>query len=138
MTPVFECTIHGCVSKPSILLQVLGLGLPDPAHLYLAMHAGHPIRAMTASRDGCCSDVCSAGTGTLRVGLCRENETLIQELSIPAPGSKDLHFETRYPQSALSQFRLIFWKCGLPSTAFTSCKPCGIYDQIHHATDVWP
>ena len=57
-----------------------------------------------------------SGTGTLRAGLCRENETLIRELSIPAPGSKDLHFETRYPQSALSQFRLIFWKCGLHTT----------------------
>ena len=47
---------------------------------------------------------------------CRENERLIQELSIPAPGSQPLHFETRYPQSALSQFKLIFWKCAtLPS-----------------------
>ena len=41
---------------------------------------------------------------------CRENERLIQELSIPAPGSQPLHFETRYPQPPLSQFRLIFWK----------------------------
>ena len=51
---------------------------------------------------------------TLKACDCRENEQLIQELSIPAPGSQPLHFETRYPQSALSQFRLIFWKCAAP------------------------
>ena len=55
---------------------------------------------------------------TLKACGCRENEQLIQELSIPAPGSQPLHFETRYPQSALSQFRLIFWKC-----AALPCRP---------------
>ena len=60
---------------------------------------------------------------------CRENERLVQELSIPAPGSQPLHFETRYPQSALSQFKLIFWKCAaLPSCPLAAngdVKPSG-------------
>ncbi len=43
--------------------------------------------------------------------MCRQNEALIEELSIPPPGSQPLHFETKYAQNALSQFRLIFWKC---------------------------
>ena len=57
---------------------------------------------------------------------CRDNERLIQELSIPAPGSQPLHFETRYPQSALSQFRLIFWKCAAPPLwPFWPLDACG-------------
>ncbi|BDA40539.1 Pleiotropic drug resistance protein 1 [Coccomyxa sp. Obi] len=42
--------------------------------------------------------------------LYKQNEALIEELSIPPPGSQPLHFETKYAQNALSQFRLIFWK----------------------------
>ncbi len=69
---------------------------------------------------------------------CRENERLVQELSIPAPNSKDLHFETRYPQSALSQFRLIFWKCVSPSTSkLLGCQPRIPCEQTCDATDIW-
>ncbi|KAK9916362.1 hypothetical protein WJX75_001804 [Coccomyxa subellipsoidea] len=42
--------------------------------------------------------------------LYKQNEALIEELSIPPPGHEPLHFETKYAQNALSQFRLIFWK----------------------------
>ncbi|KAF3450819.1 hypothetical protein FNV43_RR06908 [Rhamnella rubrinervis] len=40
----------------------------------------------------------------------RRNKELIKELSIPAPGSKDLHFPTKYSQSFLTQWVACFWK----------------------------
>ncbi|KAL6967069.1 Pleiotropic drug resistance protein 2 [Sarracenia purpurea var. burkii] len=42
--------------------------------------------------------------------LYRRNEVLIKELSIPEPGSKDLHFPTQYSQSFLIQCKACFWK----------------------------
>ncbi|GAY59271.1 hypothetical protein CUMW_193230, partial [Citrus unshiu] len=45
-----------------------------------------------------------------RSELCRRNKLLIEDLSKPAPGSKDLHFATQYSQSAFSQFMACLWK----------------------------
>lgn len=42
--------------------------------------------------------------------LHRENEALIQELSIPKEGNQPLSFNNKYPQGYLTQFRMIFWK----------------------------
>nr|GME17435.1 pleiotropic drug resistance protein 2-like [Ipomoea batatas] len=42
--------------------------------------------------------------------LSRRNHQLIKELSSPAPGSKDLHFPTKYSQPLLTQFKACFWK----------------------------
>ncbi|KAJ7297517.1 hypothetical protein O6H91_Y051600 [Diphasiastrum complanatum] len=42
--------------------------------------------------------------------LYRENESLIKALSTPAPGSKDLHFPTKFSLSFLEQCRACLWK----------------------------
>ncbi|XP_030452705.1 ABC transporter G family member 37-like [Syzygium oleosum] len=42
--------------------------------------------------------------------LFRRNKPLIDELSTPPPGSKDLHFPTQYSQSFLTQFMACLWK----------------------------
>lgn len=42
--------------------------------------------------------------------LFKKNQELIQELSTPPPGSKDLHFSTKYSQPFLTQCRACFWK----------------------------
>ncbi|KAH7652106.1 Sulfate-transporting ATPase protein [Dioscorea alata] len=42
--------------------------------------------------------------------LFRRNKALISELSIPTPGSKDLHFPTQYSQPFPSQCMACFWK----------------------------
>ncbi|PQQ17541.1 pleiotropic drug resistance protein 1 [Prunus yedoensis var. nudiflora] len=42
--------------------------------------------------------------------LYRRNKSLIQELSNPAPGSKDLYFPTHYPQSFFTQCMACLWK----------------------------
>ncbi|KAL3825795.1 hypothetical protein ACJIZ3_021824 [Penstemon smallii] len=42
--------------------------------------------------------------------LYQRNQELIKELSTPTPGSKDLHFQSKYSQSFLSQCRACFWK----------------------------
>ncbi|CAK9153839.1 unnamed protein product [Ilex paraguariensis] len=42
--------------------------------------------------------------------LYRRNQELIKELSIPAPGSKDLYFPTQYSQSFITQCKACFWK----------------------------
>lgn len=42
--------------------------------------------------------------------LYRQNKALIQELSKPAPGSKELHFPTRYSQPFFIQFQACLWK----------------------------
>ncbi|XP_039051271.1 pleiotropic drug resistance protein 1-like isoform X2 [Hibiscus syriacus] len=42
--------------------------------------------------------------------LYRRNKTLVKELSNPAPGSKDLYFQTRYSQSMLTQCIACLWK----------------------------
>lgn len=40
----------------------------------------------------------------------RSNQKLIEELSMPAPGSSDLYFPTKYSQSFLTQCKACFWK----------------------------
>ncbi|KZV20014.1 pleiotropic drug resistance protein 1-like [Dorcoceras hygrometricum] len=40
----------------------------------------------------------------------RRNTSLIKELSVPAPGSKDLYFRTRYSQSFWTQSMACLWK----------------------------
>ncbi|KAG1346222.1 ABC transporter G family member 39 [Cocos nucifera] len=42
--------------------------------------------------------------------LFRRNKALIQELSTPPPGSKDIHFPTQYAQPFLIQCIACFWK----------------------------
>ncbi|KAL0010567.1 hypothetical protein SO802_005675 [Lithocarpus litseifolius] len=42
--------------------------------------------------------------------LYRRNKELIEQLSIPVPGSKDLYFPTRYSQSYFTQFMACLWK----------------------------
>ncbi|KAI4348998.1 hypothetical protein L6164_009657 [Bauhinia variegata] len=42
--------------------------------------------------------------------LYQKNQELIQELSTPAPGSKDLCFPTKYSQSFFEQCKACFWK----------------------------
>ncbi|KAF4347920.1 pleiotropic drug resistance protein 1 [Cannabis sativa] len=42
--------------------------------------------------------------------LYRSNKQLIKELSIPAPGSKDLHFATQYSRSSFTQCIACLWK----------------------------
>ncbi|KAK9943581.1 hypothetical protein M0R45_009185 [Rubus argutus] len=39
-----------------------------------------------------------------------EHQELIKELSTPLPGSKDLHFPTKYSQSFPTQCKACFWK----------------------------
>ncbi|KAK9232149.1 hypothetical protein WN943_022392 [Citrus x changshan-huyou] len=42
--------------------------------------------------------------------LYRRNKALIKDLSKPAPGSKDLHFDTQYAQSFFTQCMACLWK----------------------------
>jgi hypothetical protein len=42
--------------------------------------------------------------------LFRSIQELIKELSTPLPGSKDLHFPTKYSQSFPTQCKACFWK----------------------------
>ncbi|KAK0598158.1 hypothetical protein LWI29_032143 [Acer saccharum] len=42
--------------------------------------------------------------------LYRRNKALIKDLSKPAPGSKDLHFDTQYSRSFLTQCIACLWK----------------------------
>ncbi|KAI9109270.1 hypothetical protein K1719_019893 [Acacia pycnantha] len=42
--------------------------------------------------------------------LYRNTLELVQELSEPSPGSKDLQFSTRFPQNYLGQFTACLWK----------------------------
>ncbi|XP_050286353.1 pleiotropic drug resistance protein 1-like isoform X2 [Quercus robur] len=42
--------------------------------------------------------------------LYRRNKELIEQLSIPTPGSKDLYFPTQYSQSYFTQFMACLWK----------------------------
>ncbi|XP_050220402.1 pleiotropic drug resistance protein 3-like [Mercurialis annua] len=42
--------------------------------------------------------------------LYKQNKELIKQLSSPMPGSKELFFPTRYPQSGWEQFRACLWK----------------------------
>ncbi|KAK4353409.1 hypothetical protein RND71_028927 [Anisodus tanguticus] len=42
--------------------------------------------------------------------LYRRNQELIEQLSVPAPGSRDLHFPTKYSQPFFNQCKACFWK----------------------------
>ncbi|XP_027333867.1 pleiotropic drug resistance protein 3-like isoform X1 [Abrus precatorius] len=42
--------------------------------------------------------------------LYRDTLELVRELSEPQPGSRDLHFSTRFPQNNLGQFMACLWK----------------------------
>ncbi|CAK7348518.1 unnamed protein product [Dovyalis caffra] len=42
--------------------------------------------------------------------LFEKNEELVNRLSLPAQGSKELHFSTRFPQNAWQQFKACLWK----------------------------
>ncbi|XP_019187474.1 PREDICTED: ABC transporter G family member 39-like [Ipomoea nil] len=42
--------------------------------------------------------------------LYQRNQELIKELSTPPPGSKDLHFPTKYSQTFVEQCKACFWK----------------------------
>ncbi|CAJ1898763.1 unnamed protein product [Sphenostylis stenocarpa] len=42
--------------------------------------------------------------------LCSKNKEVIKELSTPAPGSKDLHFPTKYSRSFITQCMACLWK----------------------------
>ncbi|KAL4280604.1 hypothetical protein GQ457_03G028150 [Hibiscus cannabinus] len=42
--------------------------------------------------------------------LYRKNEELINDLSTPVPGTKDLHFPTTYSQDFFTQCKACFWK----------------------------
>ncbi|KAL9463515.1 hypothetical protein AB3S75_001346 [Citrus x aurantiifolia] len=42
--------------------------------------------------------------------LCQRNKALINELSTPPPGAKDLYFATQYSQSTWGQFKSCLWK----------------------------
>ncbi|XVF24885.1 hypothetical protein REPUB_Repub13aG0166000 [Reevesia pubescens] len=42
--------------------------------------------------------------------LHKRNKALIEQLNMPSPGSKELHFPTHYSQSFFSQFLVCLWK----------------------------
>ncbi|KAG8486122.1 hypothetical protein CXB51_019472 [Gossypium anomalum] len=42
--------------------------------------------------------------------LYKRNNALIEQLNMPSPGAKELHFSTQYSQSFLSQFLACLWK----------------------------
>ncbi|KAF3628286.1 ABC transporter G family member 39 [Capsicum annuum] len=42
--------------------------------------------------------------------LYRRNQELIKQLSVPAPGSQDLHFPTKYSLPFIDQCKACFWK----------------------------
>ncbi|CAI8605873.1 unnamed protein product [Vicia faba] len=57
--------------------------------------------------------------------LYRRNKQLIQELSIPPQGSKDLYFNSQYTQSMLSQCKACLWKQHLSywrNTSYTAVR----------------
>lgn len=41
---------------------------------------------------------------------CRQNQELVKQLSSPFPGSKDLHFQSHFPQNGWEQFKACLWK----------------------------
>ncbi|XP_060969402.1 pleiotropic drug resistance protein 3 [Cannabis sativa] len=45
--------------------------------------------------------------------LHEQNKELIKQLNSPVPGSKDLHFRTRFPQNGWEQFKACLWKQNL-------------------------
>ncbi|KAL5564644.1 hypothetical protein UlMin_027808 [Ulmus minor] len=45
--------------------------------------------------------------------LYEQNKELVKQLSSPSPGSKDLHFPSRFPQNGWEQFKACLWKQNL-------------------------
>lgn len=44
------------------------------------------------------------------MSIPRRNKSLVEELSTPAPGAKDLYFNTQYSESTWGQFKSCLWK----------------------------
>ncbi|XP_031487459.1 ABC transporter G family member 42-like [Nymphaea colorata] len=42
--------------------------------------------------------------------LCQRNKALVEQLSTPPAGSKDLYFTTQYSQTSIGQFKTCLWK----------------------------
>jgi hypothetical protein len=45
--------------------------------------------------------------------MCKDKDMLVKRLSIPAPGTSDLHFPTQFPQKFREQFKACLWKQSL-------------------------
>ncbi|KOM25783.1 hypothetical protein LR48_Vigan187s002300 [Vigna angularis] len=143
------CTIH----QPSIdifdafdELLLLKLGGEQIYAGPLGSHCSHLIQYFEAIegvpkvKDGYnpatwMLEVTSAGTeATLKVNftnvyrnseLYRRNKELIQELSIPPQGSKDLHFDSQYSQTLVAQCKACLWKQHLSywrNTSYTAVR----------------
>ncbi|ESW33241.1 hypothetical protein PHAVU_001G054400 [Phaseolus vulgaris] len=143
------CTIH----QPSIdifdafdELLLLKLGGEQIYAGPLGRHCSHLIQYFEAIegvpkiKDGYnpatwMLEVTSAGTeASLKVNftnvyrnseLYRRNKQLIQELSIPPQGSKDLHFDSQYSQTLVAQCEACLWKQHLSywrNTSYTAVR----------------
>lgn len=42
--------------------------------------------------------------------MCKDKDILVKRLSIPVPGTSDLHFPTQFPQKFWGQFKACLWK----------------------------
>ncbi|KAM0834129.1 hypothetical protein ACQ4PT_063808 [Festuca glaucescens] len=45
--------------------------------------------------------------------MCKDKDILVKHLSIPVPGTSDLHFATPFPQKFWAQFKACLWKQSL-------------------------
>lgn len=45
-----------------------------------------------------------------KLAVCRRNQEMIQQISVPKQGSKELHFDTPYSKSTWQQFLLLLGK----------------------------
>ncbi|KAM0834135.1 hypothetical protein ACQ4PT_063809 [Festuca glaucescens] len=45
--------------------------------------------------------------------MCKDKDILVKRLSIPVPGTSDLHFPTQFPQKFWEQFKACLWKQSL-------------------------
>ncbi|XP_027333289.1 pleiotropic drug resistance protein 1-like isoform X2 [Abrus precatorius] len=143
------CTIH----QPSIdifdafdellLLKLGGEQIyagPLGRHCFHLIQYFEAIEGIPKIRDGYnpatwMLEVTSAGTeACLKVNftnvyknseLHRRNKQLIQELSIPPQGSKDLHFDSQYSQTLVTQCKACLWKQHLSywrNTSYTAVR----------------
>uniref|UniRef100_A0A453KFV0 ABC-2 type transporter transmembrane domain-containing protein n=1 Tax=Aegilops tauschii subsp. strangulata TaxID=200361 RepID=A0A453KFV0_AEGTS len=42
--------------------------------------------------------------------MCKDKDMVVKRLSVPVPGTTDLHFATRFPQKFREQFKACLWK----------------------------
>ncbi|XP_037468082.1 ABC transporter G family member 41-like [Triticum dicoccoides] len=42
--------------------------------------------------------------------MCKDKDMLVKRLSVPVPGTSDLHFATKFPQKFREQFKACLWK----------------------------